>query len=68
MATPWPLDHDVFRAVRVDLTPLIDAYPDGEFFVPEGLEGLIDEPLVNAVSDRRAVGLRDDDHTGPPAR
>jgi hypothetical protein len=50
MATPWPGDHDAFQAVRMDLAPLLEAYPDGEFFVPEGLEGLLDEPLANGVA------------------
>ncbi len=51
MATAWPLDDEgVFRQVEMDLAPLREAYPGGELFLPDGLEGLIEEPLSNAVA------------------
>ncbi len=52
MPTRYPVTEPgtPFALVAEDLAPLRAAYPDGELFVPDGLEGLIDEPLSNSVA------------------
>ena len=42
-------DEGDFQLVRDDLKPLANEFGEGEVFVPDGLESIIDTPLSNGL-------------------
>jgi hypothetical protein len=48
MPTEMP-DHGDFQVVRDDLRPLVDEFGEGQMFLPDGLESIIEAPMSNGL-------------------